>query len=122
MALIGELLNEKRRHPRFPVGIALDVHSHGQPVNKHRGTIADLSISGMSFETDAVLEQGMSLYLKLAKLDQPLEIRGEIRHMKGSSGQGLHRYGVHFHKIGYMDRQGLRPDRFITAKFRKGKL
>ncbi len=108
---------EKRKHPRIPVGITMDIFANGHTVGKCRGTIADLSVGGMTFKSNAELEQGMCLYLKL---NIPLEIRGEICHAKGSSGGGLHRYGVRFHKIGYMAQTSAKPDYFIAAKFSTG--
>jgi hypothetical protein len=107
---------EKRKHPRFPVGISMDIRAHGQTVGKCRGTIADLSVGGMAFKTDALLEEGMSLYLKL---NIPLEIRGEVRHIKGSAVGGLHRYGVRFHKLGYQLPDDTKPKNFIAAQFRR---
>lgn len=107
---------EKRRHPRFPVGIAMDLHAKGQMITKCRGTITDLSVSGMTFRSNAALEQGSVLYLKV---NIPLEIRGEIRHMRSGSTGGLHRYGVRFHKIGFEETGAPKPESFITAKFQK---
>ncbi|HAM34441.1 MAG TPA: hypothetical protein DEB40_13370 [Elusimicrobia bacterium] len=107
---------EKRRHPRFPVGISLELRTGGQRVGKCRGTIVDLSMGGMAFKTNAELEEGMCLYLKL---NIPLEIRGEVRHMKGSPVGGMHRYGVRFHKIGYAAPEDTKPPKFIAAQFRK---
>lgn len=105
---------EKRKNPRFPLGIVLNVHSKDQAVGKCRGTIADLSVTGMSFKTTALLETGMSIYLKV---NIPLEIRGEVRHRKPSAAGGLHRYGVRFHHIGVTTTDDKRPDSFISAKF-----
>lgn len=107
---------EKRKYPRFPLGIMMNIHAKGQSVGKCRGTIADLSVGGMAFKTNAMLDQGMSLYLKL---NIPLEIRGEIRHIKGSETGGMHRYGVRFHKIGTPEQR--RPENFISAKFQRPK-
>jgi hypothetical protein len=90
---------EKRKHPRFPLGIAMDIRAKGQTVGKCRGTIADLSASGMTLQTDALLDEGMTLHLKLGR-PNPIEIRGEIRHSKGSAAGGMKRYGVRLHKIG----------------------
>ena len=105
---------EKRRHPRFPMGITMDIHGKGPMVGKVRGTIADLSVGGMAFKTNAELEQGMCLYLKI---NIPLEIRGEVRHAKGGAGGGMHRYGVRFHKIGIFAPEAVRPEHFIAARF-----
>ena len=107
---------EKRKHPRVPVGISMDIFAKGNTVGKCRGTIADLSVGGMTFKTNAELEKGMCLYLKL---NIPLEIRGEICHAAGSSSGGLHRYGVRFHKIGYTAPDSAKPENFIAAKFQK---
>ena len=104
--------NDKRRHPRFPVGLTMDIFAQGANVGKCRGTIADLSVGGMTLRSNAELETGMCLYLKL---NPSLEIRGEVRHAKGSTGGGMHRYGVRFHKIGYVEAQ--KPSKFINAKF-----
>jgi c-di-GMP-binding flagellar brake protein YcgR len=89
---------EKRRHPRFPVGLSLDISAVGHLDGKCRGTIHDLSAGGMTFKTNAELEEGMHLFLKLGS---PLQIRGEVRHIKGGEHGGLHRYGVRLHKIDF---------------------
>lgn len=83
----------------------MDVHAKGHAVGKCRGTISDLSVGGMSFKTTAELEEGASLYLKI---NIPLKIRGEVRHMKSGSVGGMHRYGVRFHKLGFetADKEG----------------
>jgi hypothetical protein len=107
---------DKRQHPRFPVGITMDIFAKGHTVGKCRGTIADLSVGGMSFKTNAELEPGMCLYLKL---NIPLEIRGEVTNTKSSASGGMHRYGVRFHKIGYNNPEEHKPDNFIAAKFQK---
>ncbi|MDD5629638.1 MAG: PilZ domain-containing protein [Elusimicrobia bacterium] len=111
-----EIGKEKRKHPRYPMGISLEIRAAGQPVNKCRGAIVDLSVGGMAFKTDALLEAGMSLYLKL---NIPLEIRGEVRHMKGSVVGGMRRYGVRFHKIGYQMPDANKPQTFIAAQFQR---
>ena len=110
------LKTEKRRFPRFPVGLTMDIHAKGHTIGKCRGSIVDLSVGGMAFKTNAELEEGMSLYLKI---NIPLEIRGEVRHTKGTPGGGLHRYGVRFHKIGYSAPDASRPEHFIAARFNK---
>jgi c-di-GMP-binding flagellar brake protein YcgR len=107
---------EKRQHPRFPVGITMDIHAKGQTISKCRGTITDLSVSGMTFRTSAELEEGSVLFLKI---NIPLEIRGEIRHIRAGSTGGMHRYGVRFHRIGFDVAGQKRPENFITAKFHK---
>jgi hypothetical protein len=107
---------EKRQHPRHPVGMVLDLHAKGGSVNKGlSGTIVDLSVGGMSFETTAELEEGAALYLKV---NIPLEIRGEVRHIRKVGGR--HRYGVHFHKIDFGGQDQARPDSFIFARFQRG--
>ena len=108
-------MNDKRRNPRFPVGITMDIHARGQGVTKCRGTITDLSLTGMTFKTNAVLEQGQSLYLKL---DLPLEIRGEVRSIRAEEA-GLRSYGIHFHHIGSFGPANARPENFIAARFQK---
>ena len=107
---------EKRKHPRFPVGITLELRADGQSVGKCQGSIVDLSVGGMAFKTDAALEEGMCLYLKL---NIPLEIRGEVRHIKGSALGGVRRYGVRFHKIGYAMPDASKPQTFIAAQFKR---
>lgn len=109
-------VQEKRKHPRFPVGITMDIHAKGQTVNKCRGTITDLSVSGMTLKTNSELEEGSVLYLKI---NIPLEIRGEVRHIRSGSTGGLHRYGVRFHHIGAEVSKDNRPENFIAAKFQK---
>jgi len=90
--------SEKRRYPRVPLGVNLDIQLMGHPLGRVRGAIDDLSPVGMTFKTNAELEEGMCLHLQL---DSSLQIRGEIRHIKTAKGDGLHRYGVRFHKIGF---------------------
>lgn len=89
---------EQRRHQRFPVGITMDINAGGA-VGRCRGTIAEVSASGMTFKTDAELEEGMTLCLKMPN---SIEIRGEVRSAGGRGTSGLRRYGVRFHKIGYL--------------------
>ena len=79
---------EKRRHARHPVGITMDIHMGGQNVGKVRGTITDLSVSGMTLKTNSELEEGSVLYLKI---NIPLEIRGEVRHIRAGSTGSTHR-------------------------------
>lgn len=109
-------VSEKRKHPRFPVGITMDIHAKGHPVGKCRGTIMDLSVSGMSLKTNSQLEEGSVLYLKL---NIPLEIRGEIRHIRSGAAGGPYRYGVRFHHIGSEETKDSRPEKFIAARFQK---
>ena len=78
--------------------MTLDIRVSGEPSGRCRGVIADLSQGGMTFKTDAILEEGMTLHLKLPS---QIEIRGEVRHVGASTG-GQRRYGVRFHKIGYI--------------------
>lgn len=108
--------SEKRKHPRFPVGITMDVHAKGQTIGKCRGTISDLSVGGMSFKTASVIEEGSSLYLKI---NIPLEIRGEVRHIRSGSSGGMHRYGVRFHKLGLATADERKAGDFIAARFLK---
>lgn len=112
----GACAGDRRRHPRFPVGITLDIHARGRTIGRHRGAIHDLSIGGMAIRTDAELEEGATLYLKI---NIPLEIRGEVRHMKEGGGGGMRRYGVRFHKIAYSEPEASRPARFIAAQFQR---
>lgn len=106
--------SEKRKHQRFPVGVTMDIHTKGHTVGKCRGTITDLSVAGMAFRTNTQLEEGSSLYLKI---NIPLEIRGEVRHIKAGSTGGMHRYGVRFHKIEFSTPDRTKPENFIAAKF-----
>ena len=88
---------EQRRHPRTAIGVKLEFRLTGEAAGLCRGVIADLSQGGMTFKSDAVLEQGMTLHLKLPSA---IEIRGEVRHV-GALVAGQRRYGVRFHKIGH---------------------
>ncbi|MBI4051789.1 MAG: PilZ domain-containing protein [Elusimicrobia bacterium] len=106
--------SEKRKHPRFPVGLTLELHAPGQLVSRGRGKIVDLSVGGMSFETNAELEESTSLYLRI---NVPLEIRGDVRHIRQTGH--IHRYGVRFHKMGAVTADKSKPAHFIAAQFRK---
>jgi c-di-GMP-binding flagellar brake protein YcgR len=108
----AKVANEKRLHPRFAVALTLDIQARGQAIARCRGTISDLSLGGMTFKTDAELEEGMCLYLKL---DTSLEIRGEVRHMQEAESGGLRRYGVRFHKIGFGEAEAAKPQTFVSA-------
>jgi c-di-GMP-binding flagellar brake protein YcgR len=107
--------SDKRRHQRFPVGISMDIHAAGGAIARVSGTITDLSVGGMTFKTNKDLEEGSMLYLKV---NIPLEIRGEVRHMRGGSA-GARRYGVRFHKIGFEGTVPQEKEKFIKAKFQK---
>ena len=74
----------------------MDISMQGPAAARCRATISDLSAGGMTFKTDADLEKGMTLYLRLNPM---LQIRGEVRSVLGPTG-GQRRYGVRFHKIG----------------------
>lgn len=87
---------EQRRHPRTPLGMTFDINMQGPAAAKCRATITDLSEGGMTFKTDAELEKGMTLHLRI---NPELQIRGEVRSVLGAIG-GTRRYGVRFHKIG----------------------
>lgn len=87
--------SEQRRHPRTAVGATFDVSMAGPSAAKCRATITDLSAGGMTFKTDAELEKGMTLHLRVSDV----QIRGEIRSVLGPAG-GQRRYGVRFHKVG----------------------
>jgi len=115
MKTVRTKVQEKRLHPRVPVGLSLDVHAQGLRVQRVRGKIVDLSVGGMAFETEAELDQGASLYLKV---NIPLFIRGEVRYMGGRQGPP-YRYGVRFHKIGFGAKDEARPERFISAQFER---
>ena len=52
----------------------------------------------MTFHSDALFEEGMMLH---RKLPSNLEIRGEVRHV-GAPVSGQRRYGVRFHKVGFI--------------------
>jgi c-di-GMP-binding flagellar brake protein YcgR len=91
---------EQRRHPRTAVGASFDIRLSGEAAGSFRAVIADLSQGGMTFQSDAVLEKGMTLHLKLPT---QIEIRGEVRSV-GAPVSGQRRYGVRFHKIGYLSK------------------
>jgi hypothetical protein len=89
-------VSDNRRAPRTALGVTLDLRVAGDQPTTCRAVIADVSPKGMSIETDAVLEEGMTLHLKVPRT---MDIRGEVRHA-GVSASGRRRYGVRFHKIG----------------------
>lgn len=95
-ALTQKTGSEQRRHPRTAVGATFAISMQGPAAAKCRATISDLSEGGMTFKTNAELEKGMTLHLRL---NTDLQIRGEVRSVLGSIG-GQRRYGVRFHKIG----------------------
>jgi hypothetical protein len=88
---------DQRKHPRTAVGATFDINLSGEGALRCRGVISDLSQGGMTFSSDALLEKGMTLHLKLPT---KIQIRGEVRHVGAPIG-GQRRYGVKFHKIGY---------------------
>ena len=89
---------EQRRHPRTRLGVTFDIRQPGEGAARCRGVISDMSQGGMTFSSDALLEEGMTLHLKLPSA---LEIRGEVRHV-GAPIAGQRRYGVRFHKVGFL--------------------
>jgi c-di-GMP-binding flagellar brake protein YcgR len=105
---------ERRRFPRHALGIKMDIQAKGQQVNRLRGSITDLSAGGMTLHTDAVLDEGMSLHLRL---NLPLTLRGEIRHSTSVTESGQTRYGVRFHKIDAPETEV--PENFITCRYQE---
>jgi hypothetical protein len=93
----------------------MELFTRGRSAGKCKGEILDLSVGGMAFKTDTELEEGSSLFLKI---NIPLEVRGEVRHIKPGS-TGMRRFGVRFHKIGFTSAGAAKPSRFIAAKFLK---
>jgi len=94
-SLTQNIGSEQRRHPRTAVGATFDISMQGPSAAKCRATITDLSAGGMTFKTDADLEKGMTLHLRVTDI----QIRGEVRSVHGATG-GQRRYGVRFHKVG----------------------
>jgi c-di-GMP-binding flagellar brake protein YcgR len=90
---------DQRRHSRTAVGSTFDIRTAGEDAGIFRAVISDVSRGGMTFKSDAVLEEGMTLHIKLPS---KIEIRGEVRSV-GASVSGTRRYGVRFHKIGYFN-------------------
>ena len=112
------MTSEKRKHPRFKAEITMNILTKAQGVKKCRGSITDFSMTGMTFNTDAELEEGQALYLKL-DLPEIKEIRGEVRSIEEGATGGLRRYGIQFHHIGSFGSEEARPGNFITARFEK---
>ena len=47
---------EKRKAPRLPTSILIDVNEAGTAVSKHRGHVSDLSVTGMALDTPLTRE------------------------------------------------------------------
>ncbi|MBN1384831.1 MAG: PilZ domain-containing protein [Elusimicrobia bacterium] len=103
---------EKRRRPRVPTSILIDVNEVGSAVTKHRGHVADLSITGLALDTSFSLDIGASLFLKI---DIPIEVKGKI--VRAQKKAGTMRYGVRFQELGFFEKQRLK--KYITAHFKK---
>lgn len=101
MTIKARSSRENRRHQRLPVGVAIDFLVSGETPNRCRGVISDVSPCGMTFKSDAMLEKGMTLHLRLPS---ELQIRGEVCHV-GDLISGQRRYGIQFHKITYPQSQ-----------------
>ncbi|MBI3507581.1 MAG: PilZ domain-containing protein [Proteobacteria bacterium] len=86
----------RRKHARMQMGVSLEVLAKGQSMDRCLGSIEDLSQGGMTFTSDAVLEEGTMLYLRLPTA---LEIRGEVRSILSVEGETKRRYGVRFHSV-----------------------
>lgn len=103
---------DKRKAPRMPTSILIDVNEAGTAVSKHRGHVADLSVTGMALDTPLTLEKGSSLFLKI---DIPIEVRGEIVRVQKKAGAV--RYGIRFMDLGFFEK--LRLKKYVTAHFKK---
>lgn len=114
MTRTKEWIREKRRRPRKAVGITMGLAANKKAAGRLDGTVMDLSDSGMALETSLLLEEGSVIVFRIKP---PLEIRGEIRHIKPGTAEGRFRYGVRFLRIGY-DRVADGRTKFISAKFR----
>jgi len=88
---------DKRRHERHTLAIGMSMTISGREARRCQATIADLSQSGMTLETEADLAVGEALHLKS---DLPLELRGEILNKSSVGSSRTRRYGVRLHHIG----------------------
>ena len=86
---------DKRRHPRMPLDLSLDLRTMKGGTTK--GRIIDISASGMSLQTNEPIDEGSVLCLKV---DSAMKIRGEVRHIKTDAVGHTYEYGVRFHKVG----------------------
>ncbi|MBI3297553.1 MAG: PilZ domain-containing protein [Elusimicrobia bacterium] len=109
------MTSEKRKHPRFQADFTMNIVTKAQGVKKCRGSITDISESGMTFNTDAELEEGQALYLKV---DHPeiKAIRGEVRSIDDNVVGGMRRHGIQLHFVEYGS--NARPE-VIAARFQK---
>ena len=103
---------EKRMGNRVPTSITVDLNEPGTMKTRGKGEIIDLSIKGVSIETDSELEMGTPLLLKI---NVPVEVRGEIiRINKNEKGV---KYGVKFTDVSVFDEVQLK--KFISSRFKK---
>ena len=105
------MANERRSDQRIPSKIVTELHSADSVITKV-GFVRDLSLEGMSFETDGEFPEKTTVYLTF---NLPVEVEGEIRYSKKTGT--MRKYGIKFTKIKKEEKEHL--EHYVKARFKK---
>lgn len=118
MASQGVVL-ERRGRARLPVGLQVRFAGRAGDGRRLSGTVEDLSEGGWTFVTDAELEGGEAVCLRVGLL---LELRGEVRNSRYLCRRRQRRYGLRLHRFGLLPLIGgpvvegpARPAKFVRG-------
>lgn len=103
---------QKRKEPRTPTSILIDVIEQEYAVTKGRGHVANISTGGIGLDSSIPLAMGTSLFLKI---DAFIEVKGEI--VWSEMRESMFHYGVRFTGLNFLDK--LKLKKHISAHFKK---
>ncbi len=103
---------ERRRYPRVPTKILLDVRPPFSSSSEMGGVVVNLSLGGLAFESTTRLETGTDIYIAM---ENPLALVGRIVHAFPNGH--LYRYGIRFTSLGVFSQRKL--EKYIGLVLRK---
>ena len=105
------MVDDRRKNSRISERIVAELHLPDSVITKV-GCITDLSLEGISFETEAEFDKNTTLFLTF---NLPIQVRGEIVHV--NKNKSMKKYGVRFTEIGDVEKRRL--EKHIIMKFKK---
>ena len=91
--------SEERKAKRVSTAVLFDVYEESSIVSKGRGSMIDISVTGVSFETTTELAKGTSIILRC---DSPVKLKGEV--MWSRKKTNTIRYGIKFKGLNFIDK------------------
>ena len=98
---------ERRRHPRVNFSTALDIYYIGVKEPISQGIVKNISLGGMSFETDNEFATGSDLEFRFDLGENKwVKVKGMVMWQTPSSGSFI--YGIMFTKVSFFDKLKLK--------------